>query len=632
MLNKQATLLPRHPLDMILPEITGFSLRGFLPVFPPEVTVNLLPGPTLILGGNGLGKTTLLQGVIYALTGGTPPDEEKRHRWSSEYFRGRLDDEAIRAATAQVDLRFGAKTVRITRSVASPSIQELALDGELLDEPDEAFEMVLREVGGYESRQQFAFIVTRLLYLPETRRLLAWDLDAQLRLLPVLGIADSFGERFRARRAELKELDSKQRHLHVEINKIADYLKHLPDDMPARAVLTASNDAVTVNEALDKFHRAVELRLSAETQATGTADSLSVASAAVQTLRLEVEHLEAALVLRDLSTAETVAHLPISKLMELGLCPVCGTRQLDLQAAARRHADAHECVICGSDQPVGEDAELSTLRSQLTERLRAEKAIADRYRQAANLVQSRRHAEQESQHVLDALTLKLPAAPPFEPLLVGTDLPGRLDSRRREEAALRLRIEKLAAALDREYSEFAEEAAGRLAILKERYSSYATAFLGVRCALVEVPAKDKYLDLSLFVPEFQGHIRPMEQSCSEAQRFFLDIAFRMAMMEVATEATDTKTSFVCETPESALDLSYIDNVVTMFDRFERNGHTVLLSTNVQRGGVAEGLIKNTPLAERSQRIVNLLDIGRLSDVQRQNKALRKVVAAIMKVE
>jgi hypothetical protein len=124
----------------------------------------------------------------------------------------------------------------------------------------------------------------------------------------------------------------------------------------------------------------------------------------------------------------------------------------------------------------------------------------------------------------------------------------------------------------------------------------------------------------------------MEQSCSEAQRFFLDIAFRMAMMEVATEATDTKTSFVCETPESALDLSYIDNVVTMFDRFERNGHTVLLSTNVQRGGVAEGLIKNTPLAERSQRIVNLLDIGRLSDVQRQNKALRKVVAAIMKVE
>ena len=95
------------------------------------------------------------------------------------------------------------------------------------------------------------------------------------------------------------------------------------------------------------------------------------------------------------------------------------------------------------------------------------------------------------------------------------------------------------------------QAAGRLETLKERYSSYATAFLGVPCSLVEVTAKDKHLDLSLFVPKFQGHVRPTEQSCSEAQRFFLDIAFRMAMMEVATEGTATQTSFVCETPESS---------------------------------------------------------------------------------
>ena len=248
------------------------------------------------------------------------------------------------------------------------------------------------------------------------------------------------------------------------------------------------------------------------------------------------------------------------------------------------------------------------------------------------MVQARRHAEQEAQHVLDELTLQMPVAPPFDPVLAATDLPERLQSRRREEAAVRLRVAKLATALEKEYATFAEEAAGRLATLKERYSSYATAFLGVPCSLVEIPAKDRHLELSLFVPKFQDHVRPTEQSCSEAQRFFLDIAFRMAMMEVATEATGTKTSFVCETPESALDLSYIENVVSMFERFERNGHTVLLSTNVQRGGVAEGLISSTPLAERHQRIVNLLDIGRLSDVQRQNKQLRKVVAAIMKAE
>jgi predicted RNA-binding Zn-ribbon protein involved in translation (DUF1610 family) len=617
---------------MILPDITGFSLRGFSPIFPPEVTTSLLPGPTLVLGGNALGKTTLVQGVIYGLTGGTPPDEEKRFRWSNEYFRGRLDDKASRTATVEVEVRFGVTNVRVTRGVASRSLQEVVVDGELLEEPDDAFGYVLREIGGYETREQFAFVVTRLLYLPETRRLLAWDLDAQLRLLPVLGIADTFGERFRGRRAELKELDSKQRHLQVEINKIVDYF-----DRPAEVDSTdieprPGTEIVAVDEALNKFQRAVDFRATAEAQLTAAAESLSAASIEVQLLRSQIEHLEAALVTRDLAATETSAQLPINKLIELGLCPACGTRQLELQAAARRHADNHECVICGSEHAVGEDSELSTLRSQLSERLRAEKAVADRYRQAVNLVQSRHHAEQEAQHTLDDLALRIPAPTSFDPMLEATDLPERLVIRQREEATLRLRIQNLATALDREYADFADQAAGPLDVLKERYSSYATAFLGVPCSLVEVPAKDKHLNLSLFVPKFQGHVRSTEQSCSEAQRFFLDIAFRMAMMEVATEATATQTSFVCETPESALDISYIDNVITMFDRFEQNGHRFLLTTNVQRGGVAEGLIGGTPIAERSQRVINLLSIGRLSDVQRNSKALASVASKIMKAE
>jgi hypothetical protein len=64
----------------------------------------------------------------------------------------------------------------------------------------------------------FAFVVHRLLYLPESRRLIAWDTDAQIRLLMLLNQDIAVERDFREQRAELKLLDSKKRHFRVAIN------------------------------------------------------------------------------------------------------------------------------------------------------------------------------------------------------------------------------------------------------------------------------------------------------------------------------------------------------------------------------------------------------------------------------
>jgi recombinational DNA repair ATPase RecF len=74
-----------------LPLITGFRVSGFIPIYSAEIELTMADGPYVILGGNGLGKTTLMQAVVYALAGGLDDktEEIKALRWSSNYFSGR---------------------------------------------------------------------------------------------------------------------------------------------------------------------------------------------------------------------------------------------------------------------------------------------------------------------------------------------------------------------------------------------------------------------------------------------------------------------------------------------------------------------------------------------------------------
>jgi hypothetical protein len=136
--------------------------------------------------------------------------------------------------------------------------------------------------------------------------------------------------------------------------------------------------------------------------------------------------------------------------------------------------------------------------------------------------------------------------------------------------------------------------------------------------LVEVD-QPGLLRLKRFVPLFKGVQRPEAEYCSEAQRFFLDIAFRMALIDAAGGEDGTAT-FFCETPETALDISYVDNVVEMFTAFAKKQHNVLLTANLQSEGIAEKLLGKVAVSERKKRIVNLLSIGVLSSVQEKARS------------
>jgi hypothetical protein len=212
---------------------------------------------------------------------------------------------------------------------------------------------------------------------------------------------------------------------------------------------------------------------------------------------------------------------------------------------------------------------------------------------------------------------------------MGEDPLVQLEKLQKQELRLERQIQRLNSELDSDYANYVSKLGARFDSLRRSYQHYATKFLGTECTLSEILA-GKPIKFIHYIPSFNGKVRPKSDSCSEAQRFFLDIAFRMAVIDYACSASGQSTTFICETPETALDYSYINNVVSMFQAFTDRKHSLIVSSNIQHDSIAGELIKEARKNKKKPNIINLLEIGQLSDVQEKAKPeLDKIVKQIM---
>ncbi len=629
-----------------LPHLLGFRLSGFQPMFNNNVAMDIRIGPNIILGGNGLGKTTIMQAVVYGLTGGSDGigvegEDEKALRWSHKYFRRRIDDEQLASALIEVDFAFGKHKVSVRRGFSQSGIVAFRHRHEVewLEDADAAkiaFDSTLAQYGGYDKPEDFAFIVHRLLYLPETRRLIAWDSNAQVRLLMLLNQDVQLEDDFRQRREKLKNLDSTRRHLTVALNKVAARIDKLKAQKQQKRNNSSSRvsktNEVDMGKLIEELQAVTRHRLQLERERRIAAEKLSTISSETEKLREQVEQSEAAIITALVSEQEKINSLAIHKLSENGICPVCGTWQRALQALAHQHSLEHRCMLCGSDEPQPTQPELTTLRSQIAEKIRSQQSLEDDFRVANNRLESVQRDESRLQYQLNVARM---AAQPVL-TLIERDLPpaSKSDllqtrlSLEQQEADLKAQVRERQNELEKDYQNFREAADARIARLRTTYAIYASEFLGIPCELMENPVSD-HINFTRFIPKFDGKERDSPESCSEAQRFFLDIAFRMALIDLSSVANKSTASFICETPETALDASYIENVVKMFKQFADKGHSLLLTANIQSDSIASDLLALEPSKERQARVLNLLNIGRLSSVHQA--ALLKLRAIVRKI-
>ena len=114
--------------------------------------------------------------------------------------------------------------------------------------------------------------------------------------------------------------------------------------------------------------------------------------------------------------------------------------------------------------------------------------------------------------------------------------------------------------------------------------------------------------------EDQARSRPGD--VSESQRFFLDIALRMALAEFISA---TKATLLIDTPEGSLDIAYEARAGDMFSNFAKRGNAILMTANLRSSALLRRLAERQSRA--NMQIERMTEWTELSAVQRQEEGL-----------
>ncbi|MER8536970.1 hypothetical protein NKH61_29215 [Mesorhizobium sp. M1005] len=637
------------------PRITRIALENFdLYSNEPNPDVTVERNVFCLIGANGLGKSTFLNTVNFTITGAIPDPNRKfqsaqeysrnasRRERSDDYFNGRLSEGARRIAAATVELAWPSTVVSVTRDllggagVTRLTLRDIAT-GEatamtLADNPDgdlnARFEREILKQTRLEDFAQFVFLVHFIATFDEGRHLLMWDDGALTNALYLAFGADPVAAKAADKlQRDMDRESSRGRNVRFSARHVADRIKMLTDvvkdagsdDHIPQAQLQAQHDGLIAkrNEAEERVRRKqAELR-DADLKWTDL-------SAALTESQLEYRRVFSS----RLQKSSSVDHHPVIRAsLSEDRCAICGTAHVG--AVIQAALTAGECPLCESpiDRSIKDDgavAELQRLdRAIATIRDKLAEILATRERVSAELIAAQA-AEDASDSALRAFEEK--EAQGLARAGVGSDFSAI------NEQVKKLEVERLQFLTQseehyRKRDEFREKLRVYEKQLKAQYEvgsqdfvprfrELAEAFIGLPID-VELEhrqgANDSGFGLRL---RMDDQLRALPDKVSESQRFFIDIALRMALSEFMATGPAT---LLIDTPEGSLDIAYEAQAGAMFSKFVAEGNAVLMTANLRS---SELILRLAHLQKKQgMQVVRMTDWTDLSEVQQREEKL-----------
>jgi energy-coupling factor transporter ATP-binding protein EcfA2 len=644
---------PRPRLNF--PRLRRIDLASFsIYAQKPDITLSVPEGVLCVAGANGVGKSTFLSAVNYAITGRVPSPRrsytsaneyfEEGLAFTEEFFEGRIAERDRDAATVSVALQLGHDTFELTRAVFEPGGlrafrilregprgKEVELDGSALtdEERQQQYALRLSAAMGLKSFQQFVFLQHFVLTFDESRNLLFWDpkaLDAALFL--AFGRDPDQQEQADQYRRQMEREESKARNSKWHALRVKRRLDEL---LSATGSAKKPKDMTAIEEEFDALHnlgkKAHEAVERAELKVRDSELKFIDASAKLVALRAAyakafAEHVG------DRSNAARHP-LVLEAITSAMRCGVCGTEGEKVRATVERKVGSNTCPLCETPFSPKKrstndlkalqflDEQIEAIQEQL------DRVAATRNRAIAVMEQAREQAAAgeeglrlfEAEHQAVVVWLKGQEA------LKQGGLTGEISRLEDEMARLsqqskreysertkwRAKLQKLQTALQACYRETEQEFVPVFRRLAER-------FLGMELD-VNVEGRDVHTNLVL---ELRSSARREYHQLSESQRFFLDIALRMALAHFASHKKATATLYI-DTPEGSLDIAYEARAGEMFAEFVKTGHDILMTANVNTSQLLKKLA--AACGPKRMLVARMTEWGELSDVQLEEEAL-----------
>ncbi|WP_448121896.1 AAA family ATPase [Xanthomonas arboricola] len=632
-------------------------------------------GVTVVAGINGIGKTTLLNLLLRMLVGPTSPSKaatrdmglvSKRSLVTARRF-GFFQDRAGVAlqpnATATLTFRIAGKQVVVTRRMTNLEITKVLVGGKTVDTADNtAFLSDMAQLSGLANAYDFHMVVRYVQFFTEERLALLWSPTAQLELFKMLFVDERIGQKLNKLYSDIQGVDTDYRNRTYQYNQRKDKYEL------ARAQNRVENiglDEVRAKlaEATKEFEDISRTYRTANELVTALAGQREDVDRKIESLQLSLDQEVHAFHQQDAAyIAQALPHLEDKfQMLMQGLgsnlgCFVCGKGgKREVAAISKRLRDQH-CFVCNTSLvqssasnvvPISARAlqkieqKIELLRTEIEAHQKSLLTQSEEYAAALGdlrLIVAKRH---ELTMRIEQLNAQLPLAfdDPRAPLL--TDLEAErmeLEKLAEKRAELGVKYKRQIDRLTLEMSVLENDLGSRLQAYAEQFLHESVSVKFTRNHPFKVATGAAQVNLPTFriamtsSTHLAPHDRSTSTSVSESQKEFLDLAFRMTLLDMV--ANDGATMLVMETPEASLDSWFMARAAQMIRKFSpEDGPRLLIATSNVNGTTMipallglmgrNGTIKKLPKTKQSH-LINLMALAEEPGVLKDDEARQRL--------
>ena len=647
-----------------LPELVSINIKNYT-LYPNglDYTYDFVKGVNLILGGNGMGKTTFVNIIRFGLIGLYKKAKDltrtykeraivKRLLYPTDYFSARADESIQRNGDAVVILRFRIDhaNFEVTRSLENGRLLSVLIDGipivgQIFSE--EVFERLGEKeqksalLYGYEQKihqysnltfDDLIFFVNEILFFGESHTTVLWNegidgrTDVQNELFNKYFNEPELDAKRQDMQRKARYYDSLSRHRSEDMRVITSLIKKIRANQNPQEISSPTINIVSLRAKIEVLTE--ELSLIQGRQEGLHADisilqgEINRSSIKASQLDGEKKRIEKEMNASIWETLHPQYDVFVKNIQMNHLCPMCSHETEGLVTQINTLSD--RCFLCGNEirMTKNEDliakykavaAEHKDIYQSITGKQRKIKAIEDAQHQLDQEFREKDLQRRTLMQQLREMEFQRASSSEADKLQSLDDEYNRLEKEKANYQQMSAECDAQARELTRKIE---DEILSNVARFSAIFASYAEKFLKVPCKL-EYTNYDKN-EPNRFYPIVDGKVRRQEESLSESQRFFIDHSFRMSIL---TFFYQSPSFYIVETPDSSLDLSYEQNAAGVFLQFLKKPNIVIVTSNLNNSSFVDYLTNDQNVKIS---MVGLLDIAKKTEIQESNQRISSI--------
>lgn len=620
-----------------------------------EVNEEINEGVYCLAGANGLGKTTFLNSINYALTGIVLDSSNKEvfspgeiitanKRYTERYFSGRIAKKDEDKAEIEILFTVNQKQFRIIRCFfereelrlleifstnGEKKVSHFKSKNESPKELNKHYQNSLSSEIGFANFDYFIFYQLYVLTFDENRRMIFWDERASRNALAIAFNSDpNDSERLLELTRKIEKHESNARNKKWESTQAKKKVDELIQKTKGKKVANSDKLENEFNrlhkdlEKIEKIYNNVKIEYDTMLKKQSYLNS--------EIMQLKIEH----------TRLFSKYSKPRSKLLEntnvqLSIknheCCLCGSSGSHIVESIERSVHKDNCPLCNTTINESNNAEQAKLLKLIQKN---DEKISSKNSELENLileVDGKKVELDKAEIELNKAKVKLEDFTEDNPNVSfkGTgnknvdalidqyklqyelaDKEAKAEYKKRDN--LKPEYEKLLKRIEASYKE-AET------VFVPTFKKLAKSFIGLDLN-IQPKRSDKTIKLIL---ELQDTARTESFQLSESQRFFLDIALRMSLAIFLSDKKNGATMLV-DTPEGSLDIAYESRVGNMFAEYSTvYNQNLFMTANINASQLLISLAEKC--GKDKMKFRRMLDWTDLSEIQKEGESLFKKV-------